>query len=469
MYVIHRKISKEQGTRNKEQGTLRLYDARKNFMTACWNNKGRITFRIVFIIFCSMLYALCYLLYPEIAISGPYLGTPPNFDDSSAHGNPNYGVKRSAIGFPTDYTRGLCAHCHEQHRSIGGAEPQPVDGHPSIYLLLSDFVGQFNVPCFDCHTETNQLQDPTEPMNQQYSYSYIAGGDTNTCPANINRAFAFITSDCTLSRANNCGSSLGSAHCLKDIAISLKNIWGFESVASGNDPCSGCHNPHRAQRDPHTITGRIVDGKLVSSVSRPSQHTDLTTWELWGDDVTERMNRYNYQPPYRYNSTSTFEPDGYNISDATRTVDYVTFCLDCHQYAINGTAHTVAAINWGGNGDIHGAAPPQTCCDKGDKKAPYTDGINYVLSCLDCHEPHGSPNEFLLRQEVNGAQVPNFDMHFYYNLCISCHTNLNTKHIGFIPVPTAGTDCWGCHRHGVDNYPKPLGCESCPGSYVKTF
>ena len=63
-----------------------------------------------------------------VADAGVYL--------DSAHGDNNYGVNRSgASGFPTDYPEGFCAHCHEQHASIGGSEPSPTGG-PSDYLLF---------------------------------------------------------------------------------------------------------------------------------------------------------------------------------------------------------------------------------------------------------------------------------------------------------------------------------------------
>ncbi len=436
-------------------------------MTAHWNNKGRITFRIVFIIFCSLLYALCYLLYPDKANSvGPYL--------NSAHGNTDYGVKRNATDFPSDYTRGHCAHCHEQHASIGGVEPQPKDGHPSKYLLLSDFVSQFDVPCFDCHTETNQLQDPPGPMTQQYSYSKIAGGDPNTCPNNINKAFAFITYDCTLSRAGNCGSSVGSAHCLKDIAIFLKNLWGFNSEAANNNPCSGCHNPHKAKRD--------------FPCSRPSGHTDKYAWEVWGDnaDTVERMNiasSYQYWAPYRVNVG--YEPDGSSTQDGSNLVSHAYVCFDCHN-----TTNTIYStrlgrnltnINWGGGGDVHGlrpyskgelcscsVCPPTRYCDldgKGWLMDPYqtNEGVffktNYVLNCTDCHEPHGSPNEFLLRTTVNGVQVNvnnggpigGTASGCWYNFCTACH-GLNTNTIEHDPsqgcprLPLNAT-CYDCHRH----------------------
>jgi hypothetical protein len=346
------------------------------------------------------------------------------------------------------------------------------------------------VPCFDCHTETNQLQDPIGPMNQQYSYSNIAGGDPNTCPNNINRAFAFITSDCTLSRAGNCGSSVGSAHCLKDIAIFLKgmwNTWGFSSVAANNDPCSGCHNPHRAQRDPHTSTGRITNGKLVSSVSRPSRHSkDNNVWDLWGDDASERMDAassYQYWAPYRVNVG--YEPDGSSTQDGSNLVSHAYVCIDCHN-----TTNTIYStrlgrnltnINWGGGGDVHGlrpyskgglclcsVCPPTRYCDldgKGWLNDPYqtNDGIffrtNYVLNCTDCHEPHGSPNEFLLRTTVNGVQVNvnnggpigGTRSGCWYNFCTACH-GLNTNSIEHDPsqgcprLPLNAT-CYDCHRH----------------------
>jgi hypothetical protein len=468
-------------------------------MKRCRNNESRIIryYKLLALssqlsAFCFTLLALCFIfgwiLYPDMATSGPYL--------DSAHGNTTYGVKRTtSTGFP-DYTWGLCAHCHEQHSSIGGNEPQPVDGHPSKYLLLSDFVSQFDVPCFDCHTETIQLQDPTgangNQMNQQYSYSRIAGGapDPNDCPNNINRAFAFITSDCTLSRAGNCGSSVGSAHCLKDIAILLKNmstLWGFNSVAANNDPCSGCHNPHRAQRDPHTSTGRITNEKLVSSVSRPSKHsTDNNAWDLWGDDASERMDvasNYQYWAPYRVGGG--YEPDGSSTRDGSNLASHAYVCNDCHNTtnAIYSTrlGRNLTNINWGGGGDVHGlrpyskgglcecsVCPPTRYCDyagQGWLNDPYQtiDGLfvraNYVLNCTDCHEPHGSPNEFLLRTTVNGVQVNvnnggpigGTTSGCWYNFCTACH-GLNTNILEHNPsqgcprLPGNAT-CYDCHRH----------------------
>ena len=37
-----------------------------------------------------------------------------------------------------------------------------------------------------------------------------------------------------------------------------------------------------------------------------------------------------YHAPFRYNSTTTYEPDGSTITDGSNQPDYVTFCTDCH-------------------------------------------------------------------------------------------------------------------------------------------
>jgi hypothetical protein len=426
------------------------------------------TVLLLFLLICGGS-VFCWIFYVGPANSGPYL--------DSAHGNSSYGVKRNAMGFPSDYTRGLCAHCHEQHASIDGFEPEPSTGDgagPDKYELFKRlFTNQSNTVCYDCH-KSGSIQ---VSMPLQYNYSRMAGGDTNSCPDRIREAFQFV--DDSGNPSLNCSSSAGSSHFLDDIRTFLSSQnWEFGSSVENIDPCSGCHNPHMAQRDSH------ISGDRGWTVSRPSQHsTDNNVWGLWGDNIpvaTERMSNYAmtagglYQAPCRYpfsTSCTSFEPDGSLTSDGSNLFDTVSFCLDCHSQEIQGSTGGVAAINWGANGDVHGGAPPQTCCDKGDKRPPYSDGVNYVLSCLDCHEPHGSPNEYLLRQEVNGnpVPIPNFDPHLYYNFCRACHRNLNTKHTGHIPDPDASTDCKGCHSHGVNNYPKPLGCEACPGTGVKTF
>ena len=342
---------------------------------------------------------------------GPYL--------YSAHGSITYGVNRSSLS-TFGYSMGNCAHCHEQHASIGGAEPVPNSpAGPDYYLLFKDLwvdPTQSNIFCFGCHTDISSVQYSFSRTN--YSYSYWAGGDTTvTCPDSIYESFQFVTD--TGAPQTNCGLSVavGSSHMLRDIRdyLSTRSDWNFPSTTNNINPCSGCHNPHRAKRDPHTTAGR-TDGSgnlIVSAVSRPSRHStnNNNNWDLWGDDPGERMSDYislnggTYQALYRYNSTSTYEPDGSSTTNGSNLFDTVNFCISCHATRLTSTrlGRRTYAINWSSSGDQHGG---NWDAGGGGRKSPYgSASINYVLSCLDCHEPHGSPNAFLLRQEVNGVQV----------------------------------------------------------------
>src|SRR4030042_4610597 len=108
------------------------------------NNKGKILFSTKFLAFCSILLALCFILclmlYPQKASSASYL--------DSAHGS-SYGVLRTSLSTPpNNYGQGNCAHCHEQHSSIGGSEPVPNSpaGPSKWCLLANNFSGKTTNP-----------------------------------------------------------------------------------------------------------------------------------------------------------------------------------------------------------------------------------------------------------------------------------------------------------------------------------
>ncbi len=107
-------------------------------------NKGRIFSGIAIFLCIGILFI--WILSPERASGGTYL--------DSAHGNSTSGVDRSVVisGF-TYTTKGHCAHCHEQHASIGGAEPTPpaAEGPSSYALFRSNFGLDKNELCYACH------------------------------------------------------------------------------------------------------------------------------------------------------------------------------------------------------------------------------------------------------------------------------------------------------------------------------
>ncbi|MEW6675249.1 MAG: hypothetical protein AB1348_04455, partial [Nitrospirota bacterium] len=173
-----------------------------------------------------MLFALCLIL-PDRANSGPYL--------DSAHANSTYGVKRTATGFPIDYARGNCAHCHEQHASIGGDEPAPdTPAGPDIFLLFDEnYTSQTVNFCFDCHTSVGSYQTSGISINRSYSYNFGGNTTAGTYDSNILSAFSHTAS--------------GSSHWLDNIKSFALGVTRYTatgaswSLNSNLNPCDACH------------------------------------------------------------------------------------------------------------------------------------------------------------------------------------------------------------------------------------
>jgi hypothetical protein len=392
-------------------------------------------------------------LPPLPASAGPYAnsahGNNPGPDLLSNNG---YGVLRTI--FIGTYVRGNCAHCHEQHASIGGVEPAPAGGSPSGYLLLSTgFSGkQTNtVPygkddnvCFYCHATTGSVQQ--------------SGGITNN---NYGATFGGATAESTSIMAAFNQASYHNLYDLKRYITGVSGSKSFSNFPAGSNPCSGCHNVHIAKANKRT-----PGDPTYTAISKPSAHNSL-----WGDDTSpnERMTAYGtaYQPLY-YTGSTNLEPDGVSnvkATQAAKTPDYNVFCIDCHNSSnlIYSTTllRNLKTFNWGL--EVHGAEAAVNWTAKLEMNLPYVDASlgTYLLSCLDCHEPHGSSNEFLIRNSVNKMAVvlpiasPDWD-----RLCSSCHlaaADLKTFHhqIRDVYACTAChlsgggmVNCINCHYHG---------------------
>jgi hypothetical protein len=179
------------------------------------------------------------------------------------------------------------------------------------------------------------------------------------------------------------------------------------------------------------------------------------------------MNAYtpNYWAPKRI--VGGYEPDGSFTQDGSNLADYVTLCTDCHNSTttINSTrlGRNLYKINWGPGGDFHGGRARidngrdfSGPGEYGDLLEPYkVSGAypksNYILSCTDCHEPHGSPNEFLLRKTINGTQVNTINNSGrWYRWCQACHFVDTLPPPSHLPVVDAQFNCFqggACHRH----------------------
>jgi hypothetical protein len=319
--------------------------------------------------------------------------------------------------------------------------------------------------CLKCHDNTT---DPSDRAIVNRSYSYRAGGWTSDPLDDIREAFNNI-----------------STHNLTDIKTFINGKWGY---TADSNPCTACHNQHLAEGDPENAPNTAKSASTRGwPVSRPSEHSGI--WEPWGDDLTERMNVYsaNYQAPYRYGSSSAYEPDGSTTTNGSTLTDFNTFCTDCHNtaYTIYSTSlgRNLRQIDWDvekhGKGDADGALD--------EMRNPYDDVMGKVLACTDCHEAHGSPNAYLLRHEVNAEELDDTITSFtpFCNLpgtdgnkglgwlCRKCHKDDSNygygvnewKFLHHYPNYTADapykrTRCYRCHWTGSPG-DEPISCRCC--------
>lgn len=398
------------------------------------------------------------------AVPGDYI--------KSAHASSAYGVKRSSmtsgISSEPDYATGNCAHCHEMHASLAAEEPAPDNFGPSPYTLFANNFntaattkpyGQTDNFCFYCHSGSTPVS--IQPVTNT-DYSTRFGGGTSTTPDDIMEAF------------NQDGrGSQASYHNLSDIHtfVNVVKAVDFPWYTDYSNPCNGCHNPHLAKRNYESSSPHS------SAISKPSDH-----FNLWGE--TQLMSTYSgggaYIPPY--SNAPAREPYGSTIiEDGSITPNYVEFCMDCHNSNNNidsTTLGTVRDINWSFSGEKHGSLPRNGILDIREPYFSAQANTNFVLSCLDCHEPHGSPNIMLLRQRVNGESTIDPDViattNNMSNLCKRCHTddaeaNAGTKIAGkwrYIhhestdkPYPGPPKPCDQCHKYGI---PEPGGQAKIP-------
>jgi hypothetical protein len=376
----------------------------------------------------------------------------------SAHGDDTFGVFRrpESAEFPLGVdctqwpggtcvgTKGSCAHCHDTF------DPDYCGVNTLMLFAGLDYDSQWDSFCISCHKgPASSIQDN---MPNQYTYSVNRGGAPTGCPTNIRGSFRFV--DETGQQRDQCGSTVGSSHFLADIRDSLAGKWGFDADPAKINACHACHNPHLAMQD--------------YPASRPSDHGGY--WEVWGDEAGEKMtdNWGTYYPPYKYPFPVGTEPPELYIGlpppqthewgpagtyFSPDTPDYITLCLDCHQDAQYSTrlSRNLKAINWE-NGDRHGEKGEvgYAQCYYGFLKAPYendcfgTISQYKVVMCTDCHDPHGSPNEFLLRTCANGhdgLSVPGPGE--WWDFCQACHYLTYGSH-----YHSESLTCPECHGHG---------------------
>ncbi len=420
------------------------------------------------------LVVVAFLLGTSCVYAGAYA--------DSAHGDPSHGVLRTSM--PDAYTQGNCAHCHEQHASVGGEQPAPVSATAGGFALFSanfnraaaaaTYAQEDNF-CFQCHAASSSQQVGGVLLNHDYAETF-GGYDAGT-------------DEGILQHFNHTSGAENSYHNL--LGIQEYAAQNFAWFKEDSNPCVACHNPHRARRN---ISA--VKDPTFTAISLPSDHENL--WGDGGGDIDETMNKYGgYQAPFFSHSTTRYEPGGILNSAPDLVPDYVTFCNDCHgvdKPAINGRNKRdyLTMINWSNTdgstgGDKHGQS---SRTGETWLREPYASGgkSNYVLSCLDCHEPHGSPYPFLVRRSINGEPltITASESDGRGNQCRQCHKDDSMLGTGSVNdwklqhhgqgnlSPYAGSQVSGCGCHyaegsdGGGGRPPAIRCEICHyhGSFV---
>jgi hypothetical protein len=398
-------------------------------------------------------------------LNSPHVATA-SFADS-AHGDDTSGVFRriESVEFPKgvdctqwpgetcDGTKGSCAHCHDTFNDT-------YCGVTTLMLFADlDYDSQWDSFCISCHKGPSaSVQDG---MPNQYTYSVNRGGAPTGCPANVRGSFRFVNEDGQ--QRDQCGSTVGSSHFLWDIRTALAGKWGFDADPANINACHACHNPHLAKED--------------YPCSLPSDHSSGSAWEVWGDEPGEKMSDYatggdylNYYPPYTYpfpvgpippeEFVGLPPPQPSEWTDDSTAPDYVTLCLECHQDQQYSTrlSRNLLAIDWSSSitADRHGKnwEPGAAACYYGFTKYPYgsdclgTSTEYKVVMCTDCHDPHGSPNEFLLRTCVNGHDgLSVAEPGEWWDFCRACHF-LEYNVPGGGHHHSSSLTCPECHGHG---------------------
>ncbi len=147
--------------------------------------------------------------------------------------------------------------------------------------------------------------------------------------------------------------------------------------------------------------------------------------------------------------------------------DIIPFCLDCHDEIQNDSVEIIWNSVTITDNDIHGdrnitdTVGLEALDGINDGDITNTEG-NYTISCIVCHEPHGTSNVMLIREEVNGGSVSGiipYETTNWEDLCYKCHAgSSNGIHHDSGLYPKVEPNC-NCHPGGISS--NTINCTEC--------
>lgn len=360
---------------------------------------------------------------------------PPIPYTNSAHGNSTSGVMRSHLDAQySTFSRGNCAHCHEQHASLGGGEPAPVDGGPDSYLVFTEWSNDYyNAFCNKCH-------DGTAP----------APGADNIA-ASYNKTYKHPTIG--VHSPTEEGSTLGT------------NRHGY---------CIDCHMPHTAKKPAHTPPGNTVASTspirdtwgVEPTFSPPG--TPPADSEVLSTPTYTKVNPITkeYQLCLKCHSSYAYgSMPPYQITDPTKRETDQGKEFNPYNYCFHPVTGTAGVTQW--------KNPTIRTYRTTLLKAPWKDNLDARMYCSDCHGdadagtpkgPHGSNKKYILKAWGGRSSDGSFPNAVYAPdlLCLLCHVDGYGNGSG---VPYN----WGhgsnpAHRYNGETLNNNrLGCYSCHG------
>ncbi|UCD34447.1 MAG: hypothetical protein JSU90_09115 [Nitrospiraceae bacterium] len=323
-----------------------------------------------------LLCAVMIVMTGNIVSAGTYMSTK--------HGSE---ADRRVMDADFPYTtKGLCAHCHEQHASIDGQEPFPpaAEGATSYTLFRSNFGSSKNELCFACH-ELFSLSG----MPLGYGRYGIYQGKTKY-NSSIHKTDSGMVWNPDPSPP---GPPFSASSTLTD---------------AGN--CHNCHNPHGYDDGSGLIPQMLF--------ARDSKDTDIPAYEMGceachdgtqggaGKDVKTQLNKAYAHPAHDYNDRHVIPETGASEGGSSfgnpPTYDKRhAECVDCHNphTVVSGTTHT-AATDGNAVSDVlkyvWGVEPSwpaiwtQPTSLTVRKPPTYSDGAQYEYQiCFKCHSYYG--------------------------------------------------------------------------------
>jgi len=394
---------------------------------------------------------LLVALYPGFSRGGTYTSTK--------HGT---SADRSVTGAILPYTiPGHCGHCHEQHASIEGVEPEPpvVEGASKFMLFRSNYGAYKNEICYACH-ETFILDNMPLGYGRHGIYqgktiyadsihgvspgmlwspdpsppgpAYDDAGNCNNCHNSHGVADAsglipsmLFAREEALCEACHDGTQGGAG---KNVKAQLNKLYGHpvhqysgrhtlpekgQPAGTGFGPgnrhaeCSDCHNAHAVGAGgTHMPPGNAVSAVLLNvwgvEPSWPLLWTQPMSFTEMKPPIYPEGSQYEYQVCLKCHSYYGLGP---LISGVSTIIGPSGVNITDQAWEIspnNKSAHPMAVDL----ANMPGSLPPRALPSSG-MVSPWTDAGAQTMYCSDCHGqedtmlqpegPHGSGAKFMLK------------------------------------------------------------------------